>query len=108
VAASTGLPPAAIAGLDHREFVALERAAADRWGWNEELLATLAELLHHLIGVQLARGGVKPGPPLRIPRPGRPVPTAAPAPRRRPEAPRVSIRGLAALTGIAPRGVGRG
>ena len=92
---TTGLSPAVVAELDARDFLSLEARAVDRWGWSEELLATLCELVHHLIGVQLARGGVKPGKPLRIPRPGRHM---APPADDRPKPGRVSVRDLAAMT----------
>ena len=90
MAAQTGLSPVAVAGLDARDYLALESSAADRWTWTEELLATLCELTHQLIGVQLARAGVKPPRALRIPRPGE-------SQERKPEPLRVSARGLRAM-----------
>jgi hypothetical protein len=70
MALAAGIAPAEAAALDARSFRALEQAVGDRWTARDELAALTVELLHALLCVQLARGGVKRViPPLRVPRP---------------------------------------
>ena len=79
MALAAGLPPPLVAGLPARDYAALELALERRWTMRDELAALTLETLSTLVLVQLARGGVKPGPPIRVPRPhrttrdGRPV-----------------------------------
>lgn len=63
----------AVARLDGRSFSALERRLAKRWTAADELLATLCELVHALIRVQVARGGGRVPPALQVDRPHTPA-----------------------------------
>jgi len=70
---AAGLDPASLLELDGVLFDELELAAANRWGTLEELLATVAELVHLQWVTYLAahsKRGRKLPTPLRITRPG--------------------------------------
>jgi hypothetical protein len=75
IAATTGIAPQLLLGLDGDMWRALVKETDRRWTALEELAAITAELLSELLRVQLARGGAQPPKPLRVPRPGSSTPT---------------------------------
>lgn len=61
--------------MDDSMLVTLAQAQRERWTTVEELLATIAEVLHALFSVTVqvnSKKGSRPVPPLHIPRPGTP------------------------------------
>jgi hypothetical protein len=78
MAVAAGLPPPLIAELPARDYGALEAALDRRWGPTEEGLATLCDLVHLLLLVEVQRGGGKGWRWTPIPRP-----TASSSTRRR-------------------------
>lgn len=74
MAVLTQVSPTVLAELDEQMLATLAEAQRERWTTVEELLATIAELLHGLYVVTVQANSKKAyrPTPLTIPRPGRP------------------------------------